>query len=140
MISKWIKEFKEFALKGNVMDLAVGVIIGGAFSKITSSLIGDVLMPLIGVFLGGVDLSVYCLNIPTLYGGEPIVVSIGSFLQTVVDFFILALIVFLMMKAINKLRNKPEPESESESESESLTTTELLLTEIVNELKVQNNK
>lgn len=135
MKKTWIQEFKEFALKGNVIDLAVGVIIGVAFGNITSSLIGDVLMPVIGVFLGGVDLSVYAVNIKPLAGGEPIAVNVGVFLQTVIDFLILALIVFFMVKGINRLRRKPELESELEQAPPPPSAEQVLLTEIRDILK-----
>lgn len=98
-----LKEFKEFALRGNVIDLAVGVIIGGAFGKIVSSLVGDVLMPLIGLITGGINFSGLAFTV-----GEA-TVRYGAFLQAVVDFLIIAFSVFLMVRAFNRLRPKPEP-------------------------------
>jgi len=112
-----IAEFKAFALKGNVIDLAVGVIIGGAFGKITASLVGDVVMPLIGLMIGGVDFS--SLNITLAgavlgEGGEVVrpalLLNIGSFIKTVTDFFIIALTVFLFIKLMNRARHKKEPD------------------------------
>lgn len=97
-----LKEFKEFALRGNVMDLAVGVIIGAAFGKIVSSLVDDLLMPVIGLFTGGVDLSSRVIGVA---GAE---VKWGAFVQNIVDFVIIAFIVFLMVRAMNHLR-KQEP-------------------------------
>jgi len=98
------KEFKEFALKGNVVDLAVGIIIGGAFGKIVSSLVSDVLMPFVGLLVGGINISDLSINI-----GDA-VIKYGSFLQTVVDFLIIAFSIFLLVKGINKLRIKPVEE------------------------------
>ncbi len=109
----FIKEFKEFAMKGNVMDMAVGVIIGGAFGKIVTSLVDDVLMPFIGMLTGGVDLSglEYKMMIPSPDGGEPLagaVLKYGAFIQNVIDFLIIAFCIFLMVKAMNKLMPKKE--------------------------------
>ncbi len=133
----FIAEFKEFALKGNVIDLAVGVIVGGAFSTITNSLINDLVMPVIGMFLGGIDFSSWVVNLPNLYGGDPIPMNIGLFINTVINFLVLALVVFMMVKAINKARAKkeePAPEPAPEPEPEP-TKEELLLTEIRDLLK-----
>lgn len=132
-------EFREFALKGNVIDLAVGVIVGGAFTSITNSLINDVIMPFIGMFLGGVDFSSWVLSLPNLYGGDPIPLNIGVFINTVINFLVLAFVVFLMVKAINKARSihekpAPEPEPAPEPDPEP-TKEELLLTEIRDLLK-----
>ncbi len=107
------KEFKEFALKGNVMDMAVGVIIGGAFGKIVTSLVDDVLMPCIGMLTGGVDLSglSYKVMLPAVDGGEPVagaVLKYGAFIQNIIDFLIIALCIFFMVKAMNKLMPKKE--------------------------------
>lgn len=111
-----LKEFKEFAMKGNVMDMAIGVIIGGAFGKIVSSLVSDVLMPPIGLLMGKVDFSSLFLNLsgtpqPSLTAakaaGAP-TVNYGVFLQTVFDFIIIAFVIFLLVKQINRLK-KPEP-------------------------------
>ena len=104
----FIKEFKEFAMKGNVMDMAVGVIIGGAFGKIVTSLVDDVLMPFIGMLTGGIDLSglEYKMMLPAVDGGEPIAgatLKYGAFIQNIIDFLIIAFCIFLMVKAMNKL-------------------------------------
>jgi large conductance mechanosensitive channel len=93
-----VKEFREFAVKGNVMDLAVGVIIGAAFGKIVASLVGDVVMPLIGTLLGGLDFSGLAIKIGAA------TLNYGKFLQTCLDFLIIAWAVFLMVKAVNRLR------------------------------------
>ena len=102
----FISEFKEFAMKGNVMDMAVGVIIGGAFGKIVSSLVDDILMPLVGVLTGGVNFTTLAA---TVGDAE---VKYGQFIQNIVDFLIVAFCIFLMLKGINKLnRKKAEPEA-----------------------------
>jgi large conductance mechanosensitive channel len=98
-----LKEFKEFALRGNVMDLAIGVIIGGAFGKIVSSLVGDVLIPILGLLTGGINLSGLSFTV-----GEA-TVRYGAFLQAVVDFLIIAFAVFLFVRAFNRARAKPQP-------------------------------
>ena len=109
----FFKEFKEFAMKGNVMDMAVGVIIGGAFGKIVSSLVDDVLMPFIGMLTGGIDLSglSYKVMLPAVDGGEPVagaVLKYGAFIQNIIDFLIIAFCIFLMIKGMNKLMPKKE--------------------------------
>ncbi|KGL51830.1 large-conductance mechanosensitive channel [Porphyromonas canoris] len=109
-----IKEFKEFAVKGNVVDMAVGIIIGGAFGKIVSSLVNDVIMPPIGKLLGGVnftDLKVV-ISQAVMEGeqviAEEVAIRYGAFIQTVVDFLIIAFVIFLMIKGMNSLRKKEE--------------------------------
>lgn len=104
-----IQEFKEFAIKGNVVDMAVGIIIGAAFGKIVSSFVGDVIMPPIGVLLGGVDFTNLALTVKEASGDLPaVVIGYGKFLQTVIDFTIIALAVFIGVKAINTLKKKEE--------------------------------
>ena len=98
----WVKEFRDFSVKGNVVDLAVGVIIGGAFGKIVASLVGDVIMPLVGTVLGGLDFNGLIWEI----GDAKI--AYGKFIQNVVDFFIIALVIFWMVRVINHLRRKQE--------------------------------
>lgn len=97
-----LKEFKDFTIRGNVMDLAVAVIIGSAFGKIIASLVNDVLMPLIGLLLGGISFSALSITV-----GEA-VIAYGLFIQAIVDFVIVALVIFLMVRAMNKMK-KPEP-------------------------------
>ena len=104
----FIKEFKEFAMKGNVMDMAVGVIIGGAFGKIVSSLVDDVLMPAIGILTGNVDFTKLALKIGE--GDNAAVLNYGTFIQNIIDFLIIALCIFLMIKGMNKLTKKKEEE------------------------------
>ncbi len=106
----YISEFKEFAMKGNVLDMAVGVIIGGAFGKIVSSLVDDVLMPLVGMITGNIDFTTLAFKIGE--GEEAAVLKYGNFIQNTVDFIIVAFCIFLMLKAINKMnRKKQEPEA-----------------------------
>ncbi|MEM7706287.1 MAG: large-conductance mechanosensitive channel protein MscL [Pseudomonadota bacterium] len=104
-----IKEFKEFALRGNVMDMAVGIIIGAAFGKIVSSLVKDVIMPPIGVAMGGVDFSNLAVTIQeATEEAEAVVISYGAFIQTVVDFLIVAAAIFVAVKVMNNLKRKEE--------------------------------
>jgi large conductance mechanosensitive channel len=105
---KLLQEFKEFAVKGNVVDMAVGVIVGAAFGKIVTSLVGDVIMPPIGVLLGGVDFSSLATTIHEAADGKPVVIAYGKFIQTVVDFTIVAFVIFLAIKGINRLK-RPAP-------------------------------
>ena len=135
-MKKFFAEFKKFIQRGNVIDLAVGVIIGGAFATITNSLVNDVLMPFIGLFIGGIDFSTWSFTIPAIFtGAEPAVINIGLFIQAVVNFLIMAFVIFLIVKAINRLHRKeeaaPPPPPEPSKE-------ELLLAEIRDLLKEQN--
>ena len=102
-----MKEFKEFSMKGNVVDLAVGVIIGGAFGKIVSSLVNDVIMPPIGLMLGGLDFSNLAITLKDAAGAAPAVtLKYGIFINTIIDFIIVAFCIFMMIRAMNKLRRK----------------------------------
>lgn len=102
-----VKEFKEFAMKGNVVDLAVGIIIGGAFGKIISSFVSDVLMPPIGLMLGGMDFSKLALTLkPGSEGVEPVLLKYGVFINTAIDFLIIAFAIFMVIKAMNSLKKK----------------------------------
>ena len=103
-------EFKEFAMKGNVIDLAVGVVIGSAFGKIVGSLVENVIMPVVGVLTGGVNFSTLGVAIATSSKGEPVILKYGAFIQAVVDFMIVAFVIFMAIKAINKLK-KPAPQA-----------------------------
>jgi large conductance mechanosensitive channel len=104
-----MKEFKEFAVKGNVVDMAVGIIIGAAFGKIVSSFVGDVIMPPIGVLLGGVDFSNLAFTVKEAAGAVPaVVIGYGKFIQTLIDFTIIAFAIFIAIKAINSLKRKEE--------------------------------
>ena len=125
-----IKEFKEFISKGNVVDLAVGVIIGGAFGKIVSSLVNDILMPIIGVLIGGVDFT----NLVLKVGDAKI--AYGSFIQNIIDFLIIAFCVFIFVKVINKLSNLAKIKETKNEVEESPQETELsVLKEIREQLK-----
>ena len=128
----FISEFKEFAMKGNVLDMAVGVIIGGAFGKIVSSLVDDVLMPLVGMLTGNVDFTNLAFQIGD--GEEAAVLKYGNFIQNTVDFLIVAFCIFLMLKGINKLNRKKE-EPAPEPEAPKGPTQEELLAEIRDLLK-----
>lgn len=105
----FISEFKEFISKGNVMDMAIGIIIGGAFTTIVNSLVNDVAMPVIAKFTGGIDFAF--LNIALGAGEEAPVLAIGSFIMNVVNFLLIALCVFIMIKVVNKLKRKKQEES-----------------------------
>jgi large conductance mechanosensitive channel len=105
----FIKEFKDFAMKGNVVDLAIGIIIGGAFGKIVSSFVSDVIMPPIGLLLGGVDFKE--LTVPLKYAADgtvAVALRYGLFINTIIDFVIIALAIFLVIKGINKFKKKEE--------------------------------
>lgn len=121
-----IKEFKEFAVRGNVVDMAVGVIIGGAFGKIVTSLVEDMIMPLIGVVIGGVDFTSLVLNV----GGVD--VAYGNFIQQVFNFLVIAFSIFIVIKGINSMKKKEE---EVEPVPPEPTKEEVLLTEIRDLLK-----
>ena len=137
----FISEFKEFAMKGNVMDMAVGVIIGGAFGKIVSSLVADVLMPIISLCTGGIDFTNLFVNLSddkeyaTLAAAQEAganVLAWGQFCQNIIDFIIIAFCIFLMIKAMNKLNRKKE---EPAPEAPAGPTQEELLAEIRDLLK-----
>ena len=137
----FLKEFKAFALKGNVMDMAVGVIIGGAFGKIVTSLVNDIIMPPIGILVGGVDFTNLKLVIKkaVIEGGAEIAPAVtwnyGAFIQQVVDFTILALCVFMMVKVMNKLLKKEEAKPAPAPAPPAPSKEEVLLTEIRDILK-----
>ena len=130
-MGNFIKEFKDFAMKGNVVDMAVGVIIGGAFGKIVTSLVNDVIMPVVGLIVGGVDFT----NLKWVFAeatedAPEAALMYGQFIQNVVDFLIIAFCIFLMVKGINKFKKAPEPEAPAGPSAE-----EKLLTEIRDLLK-----
>jgi len=111
-----VSEFKEFAVKGNVMDMAVGIIIGGAFGKIVTSLVNDVIMPPIGLLLGGVNFSELAITLKAAAGdAAAVTLNYGKCIQTIVDFLIVALAVFLMVKMLNSLRRTAEAKEEKKS-------------------------
>ena len=120
------REFREFVMRGNVLDLAVGVVIGAAFGKIVSSLVGDVIMPPIGVLLGGVDFSQIGWVLKPAMGDKPaVVLGIGKFIQAILDFVVIAFVIFMVVKAVNRMK-RAEPAAAPAGP----TPTERLLTEI----------
>jgi large conductance mechanosensitive channel len=129
---KQLKEFKEFAMRGNVMDMAVGIVIGGAFGKIVSSLVANIIMPVLSLITGRINLAALSASIPAALGGRPILITYGVFLQTVLDFIAIAFSIFLVIKFMNKLKRKKEdvPPTPSQPSKE-----EILLTEIRDLLK-----
>lgn len=129
-----VQEFKQFAIKGNVVDMAVGVIIGAAFGKIVSSVVTDVVMPPIGVLIGGVDFSKLAIVLVDATAAAPaVVISYGKFIQTVVDFAIVAGVIFMVIKGINSLKRKEEAAVEAVPPVP--TAQEVLLAEIRDLLK-----
>jgi large conductance mechanosensitive channel len=146
MKSKFLSEFKEFAVRGNVIDMAVGVIIGGAFGKIVTSLVSDIFMPLISLATGGIDFTNWFVQL----GGRDVqiydtlakaqeagvaVLSFGNFLQVLFDFIIVAFCIFLFIKLINSLKKKKEEEPAAPAPEPAPSKEELLLTEIRDLLK-----
>ncbi len=131
-MKKFLSEFKTFIARGNVIDMAVGVIVGGAFSTVSKSVIDNLLMPVLGMFLGGVDFSSWVIMLPNLYGGEPIPMNPGLFLNDVVNFIVLAFCVFIMIRFINKMKKKEE---EAPAAPPAPDPKEVLLTEIRDLLK-----
>ena len=129
----FIAEFKEFISRGNVLDMAVGVIVGGAFTAIVTSLVNDILMPLIGLLTGGADFSSLKVTVGNPIGDvAPATINYGMFIQQVVNFLIVAFVIFAVIKSINKFRRKDEPADEPEPESE--TPEEVLLMREIRDL------
>ncbi len=138
-MKKFINEFKEFAMRGNVLDMAIGVIIGGAFGKIVSSLVNDIIMPIITLLTGAADFTKLSLVLKEPVGdSQGIVLMYGNFLQNIIDFLIIALVIFMMLKMIMKLSSLRQKE-EVEEVKESGPTTEELLIEIRDLLKDHKN-
>jgi large conductance mechanosensitive channel len=130
-----VKEFKEFVMRGNVIDLAVGIVIGAAFGKIVSSLVADVIMPPIGLVLGGVNFTnLKCTLGQPLAGGEPVTLNYGNFIQAMVDFVIVAFAIFLVVKAVNRMKRK---QVEAPAAPPAPTREQVLLTEIRDLLKAR---
>ncbi|WP_421262096.1 large-conductance mechanosensitive channel protein MscL [Aeromonas jandaei] len=133
-----IQEFKAFASRGNVIDMAVGIIIGAAFGKIVSSFVGDVIMPPIGLILGGVDFSDLAVTLKAAEGSAPaVVIAYGKFIQTIIDFLIISFAIFMGLKAINTLKKKQEEEAAAPAAP---TKDQELLTEIRDLLKAQKER
>jgi large conductance mechanosensitive channel len=126
-----LKEFRDFIQRGNVIDLAVAVIIGGAFGAIVSSLVDDIIMPLIGVILGGIDFTALAINV------EDAAITYGNFIQAIVNFLIIAFVIFLIVRAINKLQRQQE---EAPTPPPGPSAEEKLLTEIRDLLKAQQEQ
>jgi large conductance mechanosensitive channel len=130
-----IKEFKAFAMRGNVLDLAIGIIIGAAFGKIVSSLVNDVIMPPIGVILGGVDFSKFSFVLKEAEGSaSAVLINYGVFINTVVDFLIVAFVIFMIIRSINSMKKKEEAKPAAPPPP---TKEEVLLTEIRDLLKTR---
>lgn len=132
-MKKLLNEFKEFAVRGNVMDMAIGVVIGSAFGKIVSSLVTDIIMPVLSLITGRINLTALAVTVPAaLEGAKPITITYGNFLQTVLDFVAIAFSIFLVIKAMNRLKRKKEAAAPPPAEP---GREEILLTEIRDLLK-----
>ena len=142
-MKKFFEEFKTFAMRGNVIDMAVGVVIGGAFGKITTSIVNDIIMPLISMLTGGINFSDWkwvlkeaVINAEGVEEVAEVAVNFGSTIAVILDFIIIAFAVFCMVKALNNLHKKEEPAPEPEAPAEPpAPTAEELLTEIRDLLK-----
>lgn len=143
---KIAKEFKEFIARGNVMDMAIGVIVGGAFGKITSSLVNDVLMPVLGWIIGDIDLTALNITLtPAVTENgeivkEAVVMGVGTLIATIIDFLLVALVIFFIIKAMNAAKRrmeKPKAEEEAPAAAPEPSAEEKLLTEIRDLLKEQ---
>ena len=135
---KLVDEFKAFVMRGNVVDMAVGVIIGGAFSKIVTSLVNDIFMPIIGMVLGNVDFTSLEIKLgEPVEGAEQAAIRYGMFIQEIVNFLIIAFCIFMVIKLINKAKKKKDEEPAPAPEP---TKEEVLLTEIRDSLKKMSDK
>lgn len=136
----FIKEFREFAVKGNMIDMAVGIIIGAAFGKVVSSLVGDIFMPPLGWMIGGVDFSDLAIALPEIIEGKgSVLIPYGKFIQTLIDFMIVAFAIFMVVKVINRMKKKAEEVPAEAPAEPTPTKEELLLTEIRDLLKQQKS-
>ncbi|CEK33623.1 MAG: large-conductance mechanosensitive channel protein MscL [Paraclostridium sordellii] len=135
-MKKMLKEFKEFAVKGNVLDLAVGVVVGGAFSKIVTSLVNDIIMPIVGILTGGINFSEYKIVLKDAVGKNPsVTLNIGNFIQTSVNFLIISFCIFLFIKALIKLKSTNDKEvSTTKEENLNKVSEEVLLLRDIKEL------
>ena len=139
-MKKFFAEFKTFAMRGNVMDMAIGVVIGAAFGKITTSIVNDIIMPLIGLITGGIDLTqwnVLLNSTAVAAGADPVTLGIGNLLSVILDFIIVAFAMFLLVKAMNKLASLKKKEEAPAPEEPKGPTSEELLSEIRDLLKEQ---
>ncbi|HPY08788.1 MAG: large-conductance mechanosensitive channel protein MscL [Patescibacteria group bacterium] len=146
-MKKYLQEFRAFAVKGNVVDLAVAVIIGGAFGKIVSSLVADVVMPVIGAIFGGVNftswkwiLKAEVLDAEGAVAKQAVTLNIGNFVQNIFDFLVIAFAIFMMVKVIANVKNKLVKEKEKEEAVVEQTTDQKLLTEIRDILKNRQDR
>ncbi|MDU4889874.1 MAG: large-conductance mechanosensitive channel protein MscL [Clostridium sp.] len=137
-MKKFISEFKSFALKGNIFDLAIGVVIGGAFNKIVSSLVTDIIMPIVGFLTGGINFTEYKITLVEAIGDKAAVtLNIGLFIQNVVDFLIIALSIFVTIKVIAKLEKRVKKEQKAEGKK---TPEEVILLKEIRDLLKENNQ
>ncbi|TVR51867.1 MAG: large-conductance mechanosensitive channel protein MscL, partial [Gemmatimonadales bacterium] len=132
-----LQEFKEFAVKGNVLDMAVGIIIGAAFGTVVQSLVNDVIMPPIGLALGGVDFADIAIPVGTGPEGEAVVIGIGLFINALISFLIVAFAVFMIVRSFNKLKRKEEAKVDVPPDPPEASAEEKLLAEIRDLLKTQ---
>ena len=140
-MKKILKEFKEFSMKGNMVDMAVGIIIGGAFGKIISSLVADVIMPPIGMLVGGMDFSSLAITLKAAEGDTPaVLLNYGAFIQTLIDFLIIAFSVFLLIKGMNSMRKRNEKEEAAPAPADPEPTAEEKLLSEIRDLLKENNK
>ena len=149
-MKKFAKEFKEFALQGNLFDMAVGVLVGAMFKDLVSAFTQHIIMPILGIFTGGLNFSEWKVKLPSIFGpqidpetGEEIAnyLTFGDFISALITFLILALVIFLMIKGMNKLREKAKKKAEEEAAAEPAgPTTEELLAEIRDLLAEKNGK
>ena len=147
-MKKFMSEFKDFAMRGNVIDMAIGVVIGGAFGKITTSLVDNIIMPLIGLLTGGIDLTKWDIvlkpAVTEMVDGvmtettPAVMLGIGTLLSVILNFIIIAFAIFLVVKFLNRLHKKEEPAEEPATEEPAAPTSEELLTEIRDLLKERN--
>ena len=137
-MKKFLEDFKKFALRGNVLDMAVGIIIGGAFTAIVQSLVNDLLMPVIGALFGGIDFSTlkYVIRAADEVAGiEEAAIKYGSFIQAIVNFLLIAIVIFLLVRGINKMRRKKEEPAPAPAPDPEPSEDVKLLTEIRDALK-----
>lgn len=133
-MKKILNEFKDFIARGNVVDLAVGVIVGSAFGKIVSSLVDDILMPLLGVILGGIDFTNLTIKV------KDATIYYGRFIQNIIDFLIVAFCIFIFVKAINTLANKTKKKEEKKEEKKEIKPDDVVLLEEIRDLLKKKNK
>lgn len=123
----FIAEFKEFISRGSVMDLAVGVVVGGAFTAIVNSLVNDIIMPIIGIIVGGIDFSSLVITLKEAQGeAAAVTLNIGAFIQSVINFLLIAIVIFMMIEGINKLRRTKEEDAPAPAEPETPADIKLL--------------